>query len=892
MPWGGSGRSFPEGCTLSAQLTERTYRDYGGTGPYGGDPVAKCEIVGNYLAYRWMDLDGDGDQDLVAALQYDPLMYNPLADPALAAASSYPACPPEPCTDCIVPTFQPGPDKDGDDCPDDRSVRAPEMRCGDYVWRVYWNDAGSLRTKAEIHYAPGPLESSTGDGSLGVSLSYTNSDRAIIDIDGDGYLDIVKPLDDEHVGVHFGYGNGEFAQQHYAWLRPTLVPMSSSCCGIQYQSEPQVLGSLLDINGDGLPDLIGGPHGYVYFNLGNRFETNGVSLGATVSTSKIENLGTLSNPLGQGMRYDTQRWLDVDGDGLLDVVNAPVNLSDPSNKFSPPQVRWNTGYPQPPWDTPIESTYAEKISRPVRGDGHAWYVGADVVDLDSDGFSDIAVSLPDPDYVNDDYVSMWAVPPGTQPPRLLTRVNHGNGRITTISYTRSTTLDANGDGVIQGSSPQPTWVVTSVTDDPGFGEPASTMTYQYLYPKFLKDDDGTYGFRGFGQVRVASPSGSAAVSDYGYGVDWRGQLTEQRTYASQSDLDNGLPFTIKHRYVGKRTLFGGAVWTFPQSVNWLARCEPGESDASCRNKTQRLYHRQNIKAYEASGVPVIWKSNAIATADEGTTPTSDDTDDWQNIDEQQLFYSETKYLLRPYIQRRRGTDSTGAYRTLLSQSINIYDPSGLYLQYSKTWQSSTDVGYTKFTYDHATGNVLSVKKPVQRNQQGPNCGDDCRATTYGYDGFGLFQTRTTNELGHTVFADYDIATGAVVRKRGPIGCTTSGCSADAAEIDHTLDAFGRALETRVRRALPSGQIDLTLVGKTTYDDASQPQSVTTEGLVTFDTTDWTKTTRTIDGFGRQMQQTEFTFTRPSEAVTRYSYDSAGNLVSVQVPDPSLRGVAG
>ncbi len=119
IPWGGSGRTDPEGCTLSAQFTERTYRDYGGTGINGTDPVAKCPVVGNYLAYRWMDLDGDGDQDLVAALQYDPLMYNPLDDPALAAASDYPACPPQPCSDCVSLTYAPGPNNSGDDCPDD-----------------------------------------------------------------------------------------------------------------------------------------------------------------------------------------------------------------------------------------------------------------------------------------------------------------------------------------------------------------------------------------------------------------------------------------------------------------------------------------------------------------------------------------------------------------------------------------------------------------------------------------------------------------------------------------------------------------------------------------------------------------------------------------------------
>ncbi len=758
---------------------------------------------------------------------------------------------------------------------------------------MYWNDAGSLRTKAEIHYAPGPLESSTGDGSLGVSASYTNSDRAIIDIDGDGYLDILKPLDDDHVGVHFGYGNGEFTAQHYAWPRPNLVPLSSSCCGIQYQSEVQSLGTLLDINGDGLPDLIGG--GKVYFNLGDRFDLNGVTLGATVSTSKIDNYGTLWNPVGQGMRYDTQRWLDVDGDGLLDVVDAHVNLSDPYNMFDPPEVRWNTGYPEPPAGVDVEPLYTEKISRPVRGDGHAWYIGADVVDLDSDGFSDIAQALPDTGYVDDDHVAMWTVPAGTQPPRLLTRIDHGNGRITTISYTRSTKVDANGNGVIQGSSPQPSWVVTSVTDDPGFGEPALTTTYQYLYPKFLKDDDGTYGFRGFGEVRVTRPSGSVAVSNYGYGVDWRGLLVEQRTYASHSELDNGRPFTIQRNYYNKRTLFGGLVRAWSKYDDWLARCEPGESDANCRAKSQRLYHRTYVAPYKTQdGTIVVWKPNAVLTMNEVVYPPAPgDDDDWQDVHQDQLFYSDTTYWLRPYIQRRRIIDpSTGRWGTNISQAVNVYDSSGRYLQYRKVWQAGDTVGYTKFTYDQATGNVLSVKKPVQRNQQGPNCGDDCRATTYGYDGFGLYRTRTTNELGHTVFTDHDLATGAVVRTRGPVGCTSSGCSAAAAEMDHTLDAFGRVLETRVRRVLASGQTELTLVGKTTYDDASRPQSVASEALVTFDTTDWTKTTRTLDGFGRQMQMTELTFTTPSEAVTRYSYDAAGNLVSVQVPDPSLRGVAG
>ncbi|MBX3159707.1 MAG: hypothetical protein KF773_27300 [Deltaproteobacteria bacterium] len=205
-----------------------------------------------YLAYRWMDMNGDGLVDLVAAVHGDTDDYDidhaypgapgfcpggalHCAEPQLFGA--WPACPTStdscrdlgstcmgaartcvsgsPCTinwsalnSCLAAAAQqpcnnqinakksppqiPGGGGGGGGGGGPPPVQEPYMRCqGLYPWFIYKNTGnGTFATTPEIKYQPLPLESDSGDSNT-TGPSLTSQNHGILDFDGDGILDAV-----------------------------------------------------------------------------------------------------------------------------------------------------------------------------------------------------------------------------------------------------------------------------------------------------------------------------------------------------------------------------------------------------------------------------------------------------------------------------------------------------------------------------------------------------------------------------------------------------------------------------------------------------------------------------------------------------------------------------
>lgn len=100
-----------EDCSLTAQVTHRAT----GRNQSEGNPADySCGEATNFYGYRFMDVNGDGKPDLVAALDYQKGKYRPTEDEAVAG--DYPACntlPTPPCRDengdpgaCLFATSQ------------------------------------------------------------------------------------------------------------------------------------------------------------------------------------------------------------------------------------------------------------------------------------------------------------------------------------------------------------------------------------------------------------------------------------------------------------------------------------------------------------------------------------------------------------------------------------------------------------------------------------------------------------------------------------------------------------------------------------------------------------------------------------------------------------------
>lgn len=178
------------------------------------------------------------------------------------------------------------------------------------------------------------------------TLSTVNDDqtrRYLADMDGDGYLDIVA--NDSGTGVSVCYGDGT------NFGAPTSVSSDFTLAkGWGAQSiNPR---ELVDMNGDGYPDLVGFGSDGVYVALWDPVQKKfGV---ATLSLPAFGTAAPANTPVG-AWNDDTKyprRLIDVNGDGYPDIVGFAssgiyVSLWD-GTKFLPPSP-WTTLLTGSPW---------------------------------------------------------------------------------------------------------------------------------------------------------------------------------------------------------------------------------------------------------------------------------------------------------------------------------------------------------------------------------------------------------------------------------------------------------------------------------------------------------------------------------------------------------------
>jgi len=189
---------------------------------------------------------------------------------------------------------------------------------------------------------------------------------------------------------------------------------------------------------------------------------------------------------------------------------------------------------------------------------------------------------------------------------------------------------------------------------------------------------------------------------------------------------------------------------------------------------------------------------------------------------------------------------------------------------TKSWIDADTYGTTTRTFDPATAVLLSVQKPEQT-------GTDL-ATRLQYDSRRLYAEYATNELGHSVHSDVDLATGAARVTEGPEQPDGSWPGGRVVS-----DGLGRPLRTYVR-VDAGGGYDEVLVGTAEYFDAEIPARVRTRQRIELDEDRWIVTDTYVDGLGRTVRQVVHGDEGPAEST--YAYDGAGNAISMTAPNPN------
>ena len=195
----------------------------------------------------------------------------------------------------------------------------------------------------------------TAGWSIPVALDTTNAVQ-VVDVNGDGYADIIKALQSD--GQKYVYLNN---------ATTTGWTLSSSWSFPEYLSTGTTtdLGTrIADVNGDSLPDVIRGDEApnpdvlKVYFNTGSTWATSTWTLPIPLATDLNISKGTF--------------FTDVNGDGMADLLEgfSAVNKG----------VYLNTGTGwlfEPTWEMPLQVT------------NNGFDIGTRFVDVNADGLVDI-----------------------------------------------------------------------------------------------------------------------------------------------------------------------------------------------------------------------------------------------------------------------------------------------------------------------------------------------------------------------------------------------------------------------------------------------------------------------------------------------------------------------
>jgi YD repeat-containing protein len=384
-------------------------------------------------------------------------------------------------------------------------------------WAV-WYGTGDGFEPVTLEDAPlakieGILSSWNPDGS--------GTQETLVDVNGDGYLDMVRLAsnDDEiEIWYHSGVRGGGWDASATHVDAPWALEMSATellkfsgfsqfvanwggdtdACSnpINVAQEVYTLGGLVDLNADGLQDYIlaaAGTIGAVAPGTWRVYLGNGSGWSdAVVWPSPIS--GYMSSAYTSAAPNYNVVWtdlLDVDGDGLLDLVYtqrwAPQVVTDETVWYQNLGGSFDTN-PQavPTWWPTIGggNRYLSWSDVNYAGGGWTHSTTASVMDFDADGALD-AIDL------NTD---TWVRFGEYSPPNLLHWVNTGAGLLTGITYQPITSVYPAGHayGAIPHESGAMFDVAAAVETEDSVTGYWVQSDYEYSYPYYK---DGS--FRGF-----------------------------------------------------------------------------------------------------------------------------------------------------------------------------------------------------------------------------------------------------------------------------------------------------------------------------------------------------------------------------------------------------------
>ncbi len=825
-------------------------------------------------------------------------------------------------------------------------VSAQVNTCGGYPWLIYENLGGTLSQTPEIKYQPIPLESDSGDSSFGGD-GFSSTTHALQDFDGDGDLDgvvrgsadaaAVPTMEWWFIFLNDGEGNLEpWAPGHpYFWLAPRSAPLSLSCtttpgskCYPLFFGEGQRdnfdvygLSTLMDLTGDGLPDLTwkynlsqfdpgrnalptwdtvsASDAVYLYRNGGLGFSWSRVgslvpitdllaNSGAGVqafSRSHYDSTISAPGPSGfstAGVRVNRASLRDLDVDGRPDLVESTWDSF--IQAWTEPKAHVNIGgrlllpqaLPLEVRERAVEETRAFEAGV-LPTSSNTWAATKSLIDLDGDGLVEAWHASISPDLLTEFRDG------DSQPLRRLRRIENGRGRTIDVIYAATSTADTSV--VIQAPAaqkalPESRWVVQRIETKDRWDADVGRTDYQYTHPVWNQDDEGRWGFRGFEAVTATLPSQAKVTERYDYTVDWSGRLKTTLRYPAGPAAT---PHTIEEMTWAPYQLFGGALKTFHATAKRTWTCSNSQTETACRAYPSSLgvTLTQWAPQADATSLPRLYVKSYEFTQD---SEVADDGDRY-TFTGYALLAESGLYRLQPTTKAL--LQYQGAVPTWQGYEVTTFDAGNRHATSQRTF-----FGVNAGSPDYATSAVTTwdyLPSGPRMWQRLPNQQPAGPREEYTYEATQRFVVSTSNQRGHVTTAEYEPGTGAQLWQAGPnqVSCGAGCVNTETRWTD--VDGLGRPIATHVNRSNGGAAWVKTKIGEAIYTDSmvgGTRTKVVERALVSYTTGQWTETETQLDGRGRPVVVNVKTGASSPVATTTYDYDHRGHVVTMTAPDPS------
>lgn len=408
------------------------------------------------------------------------------------------------------------------------------------VWSTgVWLNNGQGWTKDNNWTVPNIFTSWTNSYAPNSQGYFTDQGLRMGDVNGDGYVDMIVGREgtgwgggsvvERKVYINKPNGNSRKWEQDNNWTNAyNSVPDMEFVHWWTGTRSWDKGTQLVDINGDGLADLIRG-----YDNRDGSASSRQAWLNTGSNWARTENYdlpvpfigwdGTYGS-LDQGLRMS-----DINGDGLLDLIKSYDKIA--FNGTVDKLVWLNNGNGWTP-----DSTWASAIPHDIikwTGSSSHTY-GVELLDINSDGSTDFIKGL-------NGTTTVWQNQSTNAD--LLAKITNSLGGTSEIDYMSSSTFDNNDAGGVP-RMPFITQVVKSITNSTSYSTETGINSYsyktEYSYEKGYYNSDKRE-FWGFGIVTVKDAQNRLSKTFFKQSESdglYKGKIAKTELYDSSGQLYN------------------------------------------------------------------------------------------------------------------------------------------------------------------------------------------------------------------------------------------------------------------------------------------------------------------------------------------------------------------